>query len=102
MCTLNVTEKAKAKDWFMSTKWNILFQTINGSFRDTAVVTLADIKVKSSYSYKFNMTMKDSIGDSKAEGILIHQADYFSIYFEKTYNDRTEAGQTGTFDLLIY
>lgn len=56
----------------MSNKWNISFQTNNGTFRDTAVVILKDIQPKSTYSYKFSMTMKDSIGDSKAEGILTH------------------------------
>lgn len=66
MCTLNDTQKANAKDWFMSNKWRVLFQTNAGNFRDTAEVVLADIKVKSSYSYKFNMTMRDSIGSSKS------------------------------------
>ena len=48
------------------------------------------------------MKMIDSIGGSKSEGILVHQADYFSIAFQKTYDNRTEAGQTGSFDLLVY
>ena len=101
-CTLNDTQKANARDWFMSNKWKILFQTNSGSFRDTAEVTIMDIKTKSTSSYIFNMTMTDSIGASKTEGILIHQADFFNICFEKTYNDRSNAGQNGSFDLLLY
>lgn len=48
------------------------------------------------------MQMSDSIGSSSARGILVHTGKFFSIQFEKTYNDRTKAGQTGDFDLLLY
>lgn len=92
----------RSKDWFMSQKWKILFRTASGSFRDSASVTLRDIEDKTQSSYRFRMSMLDSIGGSEASGILVHQADYLSILFQKTYDNRAEAGQTGSFDLLLY
>ena len=46
--------------------------------------------------------MIDSVGNSSSKGVLVHTSNYFSIMFEKTYQDRNQAGQTGTFDLLLY
>lgn len=46
--------------------------------------------------------MIDSIGNSSSRGILVHTGNYFSINFQKTYSNRNQAGQTGTFDLLLY
>ncbi len=65
----------------MSTKWNIHFQTNNRSFNDTAEITMTDIKSKSHSSYKFSMKIYDSIGESKVEGVLVHQFDHFGIMF---------------------
>jgi hypothetical protein len=48
------------------------------------------------------MSMVDSIGSSSMTGALVHQQDYFAIKFEKTYSNRSQAGQTGLYDLLIY
>ncbi len=92
----------RAKDWFMSQKWKIYFRTANRSFSDQASVTLKGIEDKHQFSYTIRMSMLDSIGGSEATGILVHQADYLSIFFEKTYDNRSEAGQTGSFDLLLY
>lgn len=80
-CTLSPSDKAKARDWFMSNKWQILFKTKNGGFNESASVTLKNIEDKSQLSYRFTMSMIDSIGASEASGVLVHQADYFSIMF---------------------
>jgi hypothetical protein len=86
----------------MGTKWKIYFQTNNRSFQDTAEIVMTDIKSKSNLAYRFNMKIYDSIGESKVEGVFVHQADHFGVMFEKTYIDRSNAGQTGSFDLLVY
>jgi len=93
---------ASSKDWFMSRKWNIKYVTNDNTFRDTAVVTLKDIKLRNTFSYNISFSMLDSIGGSEAKGTIMHQADYFSIIFRKIYDDKQKSGQTGTFQTLIY
>ena len=48
--------------------------------------------------------MHDTVGPSRITGVLvpIPERDGVAIMFEKTYNDRSGAGQTGSFDKLIY
>ena len=48
------------------------------------------------------MNMIDSVGNSSSKGVLVHTSNYFSIMFEKTYQDTKKAGQTGSFDILLY
>lgn len=45
---------------------------------------------------------EDSLGNSKVTGILMFKNNELSICFDKLYNDRNGAGQTGKWDLLIY
>lgn len=73
----------------MQKKWSINIRTNDGTFFDTTNVTLKDIQNKSNYIYRFKMSLRDSVGSSEATGVLVHQADYLSIKFEKTYNNRT-------------
>lgn len=75
------------KDWFMSQKWEICFETTDNSFKDTAKVTLKDISLRNKFSYNISFSMIDSIGKSEGRGVLIHQADHFSIAFAKEYLD---------------
>lgn len=81
VCTLRPEQMRRAKDWFMSKKWKIFFRTANGSFSDQASVTLKGIEDKHQFSYTIRMSMLDSVGGSEATGILVHQADYLSIFF---------------------
>ena len=48
------------------------------------------------------MKAVDSIGKSDLEGILMYKSNYFGLYFFKNYHNKTEAGQTGSFQWLIY
>ena len=101
-CSLNDDEKVQLKDWFMEKKWRIDFSTKDKSFKDFAELKVIDLKEKSMNSYWLKIEAKDSIGKSDLEGILIHKADYFAIYFFKTYHNRSDAGQTGAYEWLVY
>ena len=95
----------KFKSWFSNEKWAVGFETDNKSFRDSANVFVKDIKPRTNSSFSFSMTMHDSIGDSLATGIVVVDESASSqahIMFEKTYINRSAAGQTGSFDLLLY
>lgn len=73
----------------MQQKWSMNIRTNDGTFFDTVNVTLKGIQNKSSYIYRFQMSLRDSVGSSEVTGSLAHQADFLSIKFEKTYNNRT-------------
>jgi hypothetical protein len=45
---------------------------------------------------------EDLLGDSTITGILILKGSGLRICFDKLYNDRNRAGQTGKWDLLIF
>ena len=101
-CTLIGDQKTKAKDWFMSNKWRINFETSDGSTKDIAEVTITDNKFRTINSDSIKMKAVDSVGKSELEGILMYKRDYFALYFFKNYYNKHEAGQTGSFQWLIY
>ena len=46
--------------------------------------------------------MRDSIGPSDGTGVLIVNKTGLVFIMQKTYRDRYQAGQTGSYDLLLY
>ena len=42
------------------------------------------------------------MGKSDLEGLLLYKNDYFALHFFKTYHNKTDAGQTGSFQWLVY
>ena len=46
--------------------------------------------------------MQDSIGPSDGTGVLIVNKTGLVFIMQKTYRDRYQAGQTGSYDLLLY
>ena len=101
-CTLMDDQKRRAKDWFMSNKWRINFKTNDGSFNDFADITIVDNNYRTVNSENIRMNAVDEVGKSTLEGILMYKSDYFGLYFFKNYNNKQEAGQTGSFEWLVY
>jgi len=45
---------------------------------------------------------EDENGGSTVKGILLFKDNGLSLCFDKLYNDKSAAGQTGKWDMLIY
>ena len=89
-------------EWFKSQQWKMVIFSANKSFSDIVKIYEFKVTERSTLLYNITMRMGDSVGFSNCTGILTHQADYFGLKFEKTYDNKYEAGQFGDFDLLLY
>ena len=63
---------------------------------------MADLKKVTDIKYEIRMTGTDSIGSSTSKGLLTLQKDYVALFFEKTYSNMANAGQTVDHDVLLY
>lgn len=63
---------------------------------------MVDLKKVNDIKYEIKITGTDSIGLSTSKGLLTFQKDYIALFFEKSYYNRSQAGQTGAYDVLFY
>lgn len=86
----------------MSNIWTVQFKSDNnnnGFFN----IKITDIVKRTDYVYEIQaLGENDALGESDMKGILLFQNSYLSICFDKVYNDREKAGQTGKWSVLVY
>lgn len=102
MCTLDDQQRSNAITWFMEKKWTMVINLKNNNEKFFCQVKAADLKKRTEFIYDIEMTGSDEVGKSKFTGIVTFQRDFIGLKFEKTYDNRKDAGQTGSFDLLFY
>jgi hypothetical protein len=61
-----------------------------------------DLKKESDSKYRISMSGSDEVGTSKLNGLLMFRADGMGLKLSKVYDDRSKAGQTGSFSILLY
>jgi hypothetical protein len=61
-----------------------------------------DIRKMSDTKYEIRLEGKDNVGKSKLKGLLIFKGEGVAVILSKVYSNCKKAGQTGSFDILLY
>ena len=71
---------------------------------DKANIRVKKVEKRDNYSFNFEMEINDEVGSSVAKGVIVpsENGQDLDMMFEKTYNNRSDAGQTGSFTILYY